>query len=85
MIQQTVKAAHQAGIWVGVCGELASSPLATPLLLGLGVDELSMNSPAIPTIKAAIAALTMKEAEAIASAVLQLDSAKAVRDYLRKA
>jgi phosphoenolpyruvate-protein kinase (PTS system EI component) len=44
-----------------------------------------MNSPAIPTIKAAIAALTMKEAEAIASAVLQLDSAKAVRDYLRKA
>jgi len=85
MIQQTVKAAHQAGIWVGVCGELASSSLATPLLLGLGVDELSMNSPAIPTIKAAIATLTMKEAEAIASSVLQLDSAKAVRDYLRKA
>jgi phosphocarrier protein FPr len=82
MIQHTVIAAHHAGIWVGVCGELASFPLATPILAGLGVDELSMNPPAIPAVKAAIARLTMSQAEAIARAVLQLDSAEAVRDYV---
>jgi phosphocarrier protein FPr len=82
MIQQTVKAAHNRGIWVGVCGELASSPLATPILVGLGVDELSMNPPAIPAVKAAVARLTMSEAEAIAREVLQLDSAHTVRNYV---
>jgi phosphocarrier protein FPr len=82
MIQQTVKAAHNRGIWVGVCGELASSPLATPILVGLGVNELSMNPPAIPAVKAAVARLTMSEAEAIAREVLQLDSANTVRNYV---
>ncbi len=82
MIQQTVIAADQAGIWVSVCGELASSPLATPILVGLGVDELSMNPPAIPMVKAAMARLRMEEAKAIARQVLQLASANAVRDYL---
>jgi phosphoenolpyruvate-protein phosphotransferase/dihydroxyacetone kinase phosphotransfer subunit len=82
MIQQTVIAAHNAGIWVGVCGELASSGLAIPILVGLGVDELSMNAPAIPAVKATISQLTMKEAEAIASHVLQLDCAQEVREYV---
>lgn len=84
MIQQTVIAAHNAGIWIGVCGELASSPLATPILVGLGVDELSMNPPGVPAVKAAIARLTMSQAEAIAREVLQLDSAEAVRDYVEE-
>ncbi|NEQ21524.1 MAG: phosphoenolpyruvate--protein phosphotransferase, partial [Microcoleus sp. SIO2G3] len=82
MIQQTVIAAHNAGIWVGVCGELASSPLATPILVGLGVDELSMNPPAIPVVKAAISKLRMSEANAIAHEVLQLPSALEVKDYI---
>lgn len=82
MIQQSAIAAHKAGIWVGVCGELASSPLATPILVGLGVDELSMNPPAIPAVKSAIARLSMIEAEAIAHDVLQLHSADAVREYV---
>ncbi|HEY9602858.1 MAG TPA: phosphoenolpyruvate--protein phosphotransferase [Allocoleopsis sp.] len=82
MIQQTVTAAHQAGIQVGVCGELASSPLATPILLGLGVKELSMNPPAIGAVKAAISRLTLDDAEAIAHAMLQMDSAEAVKHYV---
>jgi multiphosphoryl transfer protein len=82
MIQQTVKAAHDAGIEVGVCGELASSPLATPILVGLGVNELSMNPPAIATVKAAIARLTLDDAEAIAYTMLQMESAQAVRQYV---
>ncbi len=82
MIQLTVKAAHQAGIWVGVCGELASCPSAIPILAGLGVDELSLNPPAIPAVRVAVAQLRMEEAEAIAHAVLQLHSAESVREYL---
>ena len=82
MIQQTVIASHNAGIWVGVCGELASSPLATPILVGLGVDELSMNPPAIPAVKAAISRLTMSEAKAIGHEVLQVPSALEVKDCI---
>lgn len=59
MIQQTVQAAHQAGIWVGLCGELAADPLAAPILLGLGLDQVSLNPQAIPGFKQAIAQLTM--------------------------
>jgi phosphocarrier protein FPr len=84
MIQQTVKAAKQARIWVGVCGELAASPLAVPILLGLGINELSLNPSCIPAIKMAISQLTRPRAEAIAYHVLQLDSATAVKDYLNQ-
>ncbi|MGW8317984.1 MAG: phosphoenolpyruvate--protein phosphotransferase [Candidatus Promineifilaceae bacterium] len=82
MIQQTVQAAHAAGIWVGMCGELAGNPLATPVLVGLGLDELSMNAPSIPRVKAAIRNLERQQAERIAAAVLQLDSAEKVQHFL---
>ena len=82
MIQQAVIAADNAGIWVGVCGELASSPLATLIKKGLVVDEFSMNPPAKPTEKAEKTQKKKSEAEAIAHAVLQLDSASSVRDYV---
>jgi phosphocarrier protein FPr len=82
MIQQTVQAAHAAGIWVGLCGELAADPLAAPILIGLGLDELSVNPQAIPAIKQAIAQLTVLEAEAIAASALQQDSAADVRQLL---
>jgi len=54
MVAQTVKAARKAGIWVGMCGELAGNPLAAPVLIGLGLDELSMSAPNIPSVKTAI-------------------------------
>ena len=79
MINQTIQAAHQAGIWVGLCGELASDPQAIPILVGLGIDEISLNPHAIPKIKQAIAQLTFTEAEAIAQAALKLDSSDCVR------
>ena len=82
MIRQTVDAAHNEGITVSVCGQLASDPTAMPILLGLGVDELSVNPPAIPEIKAKIVSLSRSEVQAIASAVLQLDSAAAVKEYV---
>ena len=82
MIRQTVDAAHNAGITVSVCGQLASDPTAVTILLGLGVDELSVNPPAISGIKVKIGSLSKLEGKAIASAVLQLDSAAAVREYV---
>ena len=79
MINQTVQLGHEAGIWVGLCGELAADPLAAPILLGLGLDEVSLNPQAIPALKQAITQLTVAEAEAIAQAALKLDSAARVR------
>ncbi|HEY9700848.1 MAG TPA: putative PEP-binding protein, partial [Allocoleopsis sp.] len=83
MIQQTIMAAHNGNILVTVCGELASSPLATAILLGLGVDELSLTPPAIPGIKSKIAQLNLSETQAIASFVLTLDTAADVKKYLK--
>ncbi len=82
MIKQTVDAAHDSGIWVGMCGELAGNILAVPVLVGLGLDELSMSAPAIPGVKEAIRSLSCEQAEVIARAALALDSATAVNAYL---
>ncbi|ACC79901.1 phosphoenolpyruvate--protein phosphotransferase [Nostoc punctiforme] len=82
MVQQTIQAAHAAGISVGLCGELAADTLATPILLGLGLDELSVNPQSIPGVKQAIARLSIVESEAIAASALQQDSAVHVREII---
>ncbi len=84
MIKQTVEAGHAAKIWVGMCGELAGNAQATPLLVGLGLDELSMNAPAIPAVKAAIRTITEFDAKRLAEKALQLDSAEAVATFLQE-
>ncbi|MEO6678211.1 MAG: phosphoenolpyruvate--protein phosphotransferase [Pseudomonas sp.] len=83
LIASTVKAAHAHGKWVGVCGALASETLATPLLLGLGVDELSVSVPLIPAVKAAVREVELADCQAIAQQVLGLESAEQVREALR--
>ena len=85
MVQQTVQAGHAAGIWVGMCGELAGNALAAPLLLGLGLDELSMSAPAIPAVKQAIRRFTLAQAQELAAKALALDSAEAVQAFLQQA
>ncbi len=84
-IRIVVEAGHAAGRWVGVCGELAGEPLAAPLLVGLGVDELSMAPVAIPAVKAAIRRWTLAEARSLAEQALGQDSGAAVRDLVRAA
>lgn len=79
MIQQTVQAGHKAGIKVGLCGEIAADPLAPPILLGLGLDTVSLSPHAIPAFKQAIFQLTVTQAEAIAQSALEQDSAAKVR------
>lgn len=85
MIQQTIQVAHRAGIKAGVCGELAADPLAIPILLGLGVDEISLSAPAIPKIKQTITQLTMDDAKTIAAIALQQESAIQVREVVVRA
>ena len=66
LIKRTVDAAHAAGKWVGVCGELGADPQAVPILVGLGVDELSVSVPAIPSVKAQVRELTLTSAKELA-------------------
>ncbi|MFC6339472.1 phosphoenolpyruvate--protein phosphotransferase [Pseudomonas sp. CCM 7891] len=83
LIASTVKAAHAHGKWVGVCGALASEVLAVPMLIGLGVDELSVSVPLIPTIKATVRELDWADCRLIAHQVLGLEEATQVREALR--
>ena len=83
LIASTVKAAHAHGKWVGVCGALASETLAVPVLLGLGVDELSVSVPLVPSIKARVRQLDYAECQALAQRVLGLECAGQVRAALQ--
>jgi phosphoenolpyruvate-protein phosphotransferase len=83
LIAMTVKAAHAHGKWVGVCGAMASERLAVPLLLGLGVDELSVSVPMIAPVKATVRELALADCQVIAQQVLGLESAGQVREALQ--
>lgn len=82
MIQQVVAAARKAGINVSICGEMAGDPLCIPILLGLGLDELSMNARAIPFIKKIIREISMKDARLDFENILKLSTAKEIRGYI---
>jgi phosphoenolpyruvate-protein phosphotransferase len=82
-IRRILEAAHNEGIWVGLCGELAGDPDAVPILLGLGLDEFSMAPASIPHAKTIIRSWSQSDAQSLALEVLDLDSAEAVREYVR--
>ena len=82
LISHTVKAAHEAGKWVGVCGALGSDPQAVPILVGLGVDELSVSVPAVPSVKAQIRTLSLSAAQELARKALQSATAVDVRQLV---
>jgi phosphoenolpyruvate-protein phosphotransferase (PTS system enzyme I) len=74
LIKATVDAGHRNGNWVGVCGEMAGDPTLTPLLLGLGVDELSATPSLVPPVKFLIRRLKMAEAKLLAEFALNSES-----------
>jgi phosphotransferase system enzyme I (PtsI) len=76
MLKLIVDEAHKAGIPVAVCGEMAGDPVYTPLLLGLGIDELSMTPPLLPSVKFLVRAMSMADARELAAKALTMDSAK---------
>ncbi|MGY2293121.1 phosphoenolpyruvate--protein phosphotransferase [Pseudomonas sp. SDO528_S397] len=79
LIDITVRAAHAHGKWVGVCGELAADPLAVPVLVGLGVDELSVSARSIAEVKARVRELSLRQAQGLAQQALAAGSAAQVR------
>jgi phosphoenolpyruvate-protein phosphotransferase len=83
LISEVVESAHAEGKWVGVCGELAGNPLATPVLVGLGVDELSLNSSGIPLTKSIIRTMDITEVRLLAKRVLGTESISEVRKILQ--
>ena len=82
-IQQVVEAARRNNIWVGVCGELAGDPLAIPVLLGLGINELSMSAPVIPRAKEIVRSRSFTESEKLAAKALESDSAATIRKLVK--
>jgi phosphocarrier protein FPr len=79
LIDITVRAAHAHGKWVGVCGELAADPLAVPVLVGLGVDELSVAARSVGEVKACVRELNVTGARHLAQRALVAGSAAEVR------
>jgi phosphotransferase system enzyme I (PtsI) len=77
LLQTVVEAAHRNNIWVGVCGEIAADVVLMPVLIGLGVDELSAGAASIPRIKRAIQALNYEEARQLVSRCMLNESSEA--------
>jgi phosphocarrier protein FPr len=80
LIEMSARAAHSHGRWIGVCGGLAGDPLAAAILLGLGIDELSVTPPTIPTLKAQIRQMNYAKAMKMSEQALQLATAAEVRE-----
>lgn len=87
-LKRIVDAGHRHKIWVGICGAMASVPLAAPLLVGLGFDELSVNPSMLPEIKKIIRSMSSKGAQALANRLLTCGSAEEIEReltaYLKK-
>jgi phosphocarrier protein FPr len=84
LVAATVEGANKHGKWVGVCGALAGDPLAVPLLVGLGVTELSVDPVSVPSIKARVRKLDYSDCRQRAQNALALESAQAVRAASRE-
>jgi phosphotransferase system enzyme I (PtsI) len=84
MIKKTVDDAHERKIEVSICGEMAGEPLYVPILLGLGLDELSMNAYIIPKVKKIIRGLTHRYCIDLAKEILLKDTARESEYFLKK-
>lgn len=85
LIQGVISAAHKEGKWVGMCGEMAGDLAAIPILLGLGLDEFSMSAGSLLPARSLIRQLTQQDASRIAQAVLFMDNAQAIVEFVKQA
>lgn len=83
-IRKSVEAAHANDAWIGVCGEMAGNPALTELLVGLGLDELSMSAVTIPDVKANVSKTTTEAARELANRVLTVDTKAAVAEIIEE-
>ena len=84
LLRSVVSAAHNEGIWISMCGEMAADPLYALLLVGLGLDELSMTPGAIPLMKRIIRSVTYGQAAEVAQRVFGCATAQEVEGLLRQ-
>ena len=78
-IGHVVEAAHEAGIWVGLCGEMASDPFAIPLLIGLGVDILSVPAKIYLRAKSAVRSMNFEKFSSLSQRALSMPTADEIR------
>jgi len=83
LIQMTVDACHNAGKWVGMCGEMAGDPQFVPLLLGMGLDEFSVSVSVIPEVKKVIRMMPFEKSKEIAKAALQMKTSEEVLKLIK--
>jgi phosphotransferase system enzyme I (PtsI) len=83
LLTMIIDNAHNAGIPVGMCGEMAGDPLATMLLMGMGLDEFSMGAVSIPEVKRIIRSVTMGEAEELVGTVMDMRSYVDIDSYIK--
>ncbi len=81
-IKKIIDAGHAHNIWVGMCGEMAANPLATMLLVGMGLDEFSVGPSFLPEIKKIIRSIKQKEAKKVAEKALALTTESEIKEYL---
>ncbi len=84
LIAQTIDAAHKYGKRADICGELGSDTAAVPILLGLGMDELSVSIPSVPTVKAQVRSLNISDLKSLAREALNCSTAQEVRELVKK-
>ncbi|MBN1899727.1 phosphoenolpyruvate--protein phosphotransferase [Candidatus Sumerlaeota bacterium] len=82
LIRDIIIAGHKNSVWVGLCGEMASDPITAIILLGLGIDELSMGPVAIPEVKRVIRHIRLSDAKRLANEILQMNAATEIKRYV---
>ena len=84
LINTTIKAATDNGIWAGMCGEMASDPYAAVILTAMGIDELSMSAPSIPKVKEKIRSINISDAKKYLAEILAMDDGDEIKEYLHR-
>jgi phosphocarrier protein FPr len=84
LIAHTIEGAHKYGKRADICGELGSDPAAVPILIGLGMDELSVSIPSVPTVKAQVRTLNLANIQPLAQQALECSTAQEVRELVKK-
>jgi phosphotransferase system enzyme I (PtsI) len=84
LIKMVIDAAHKEGKWVSLCGEMAGDKVAIPILLGLGLDELSMNATSILQARSYIHQLSLTEVMSLSQTVLNLESEDDVQEFVQQ-
>ena len=84
VIKNVIDAGHTQGVWVGMCGEMAADRLVTPLLIGMGIDELSVSPFDVPEIKKMIRQTNFREAKKMAQKALTFTTTKEITDFIRQ-